>query len=185
MIKRFILLALFFSTHTFAGPLEDGADAFDAGDYQKARSLWAPLAKDNNADAQYNMGLLYMKGLGVKRNPKTAMQWFKKSAYYGNADAAYNLGVIYQTGDGIFPSDKDAVYWWQQAVEVGHVESMYNLGVMYAYGYGIKQDVNQAISLWEKAARKGQPESRKLLFRIYNEGLLGIPVDNKKAYYWQ
>ena len=186
-MKRYwtILFISLISLSTYAGPLEDGFDAYDRGDYQTAKNLWLPLAKGDNADAQYNMGLLYMKGLGVKKHAKTAMKWFKRAAHFGSADAAYNLGVMYKTGQTGHPSNKDAIYWWKQAADVGHVESMYNMGVMYAYGYGIEKNVERAISYWEQAANKGQPESRQLLYKIYSEGLLGIPVDTKKAYYWQ
>jgi len=42
---------------------------------------WFMLAaKKNNAKAQYKIGLMYLKGLGVEKNEEEAMKWFLLSA---------------------------------------------------------------------------------------------------------
>jgi hypothetical protein len=178
-------LLLLAATRLHAGPLEDGFKAYDSGRYQQAMQLWLPLAKQNNPDALYNVGLLYMKGQGAQKDPRAAIDWFKRAANYGSLDAAYNLGVLYKTGEGVFPSNKDAIYWWKQAADAGHAQSQYNMGVMAAYGYGMGKDVDRAIRYWEQAARQGQPESRQLLYKIYSEGLLGIAPNPQKAARWK
>ena len=42
-----------------AGPLEDGLEAYEKGDYATALRLWRPLAEQGDADAQSNLGLMY------------------------------------------------------------------------------------------------------------------------------
>lgn len=186
-MKKYALLVSFllFSSSTQAGQLEDGTRAFNAGQYNQAMQAWLPLAEADNADAQYNMGLLYMKGLGVKKDHLTAIKWFKRAAHYGSQDAAYNLGVLYKAGEAFHPSNKNAVYWWKQAADAGHAESQYNMGVMSAYGYGIQKNVEAAIRYWESAANQGQPESRQLLYKIYSEGLLDVKPDPHQAARWR
>lgn len=174
------LLGLFVSVAT-AGPLEDGRQAYQAGDYQEALRHWQTLAGQNNPDALFNIGLLYMQGKGVKQNDRTAMEWFKQAAQYGSVDAAYNLGVLYAEGRGIYPSPKDAIYWWRQAAEVGHAESQYNLGVMLAYGRGTARQVNEALTWWEAAARQGNPNAIRALARTYEQGKFDIAPDPEQA----
>lgn len=40
-----------------AGPLDDGYNAVDRGDYTTALRIWRPLADQGNAEAQYNLGV--------------------------------------------------------------------------------------------------------------------------------
>lgn len=168
-----------------AGPLGDGLHAFKTGDYQQALADWKPLADKHNPDALYNIGLLYMKGLGVKKDYRAAKHWFKQAAKYGSVDAAYNLGVMYKKRRFGYPSSKDALYWWRQAAARGHPESQFNLGVMLVYGNGTRQDVPTALKLWQKAAYQGNVNAIQALVEVYQQGLFGIPPDSEKANYWK
>ena len=38
---------------------EDGAAAYNEGDYATAKRLWLPLAEAGNADAQTMLGIIY------------------------------------------------------------------------------------------------------------------------------
>lgn len=79
-MKSHLLLFTLFTGIVLAGPLEDGFAAFQAGNYAKALQLWQPLAQEGNADAQYNLGLLYHKGWGVARDMKQAQEWYTQAA---------------------------------------------------------------------------------------------------------
>lgn len=189
MGMRKFLACLFFSCSlcsiALADDLQDGFQAFSAGNYEEAMRLWHPLAEKNNADAQYNLGIMYMKGLGVEQNDKRALIWFKRAAALEHDDAMYNLGVLYMQGSGVVRSPKDALYWWQQSASRGNPFAQYNLGVLYAYGTAVAQNTDQAIYWWERAARQGQPEAQQALHRMYSEGLFGITPDPAKAAEWQ
>ncbi len=179
-----ITVCLFLTLSVGAGALEEGYRAYEAGDYQTAMKYWLPLAKKNDADAMFNLGLLYKNGLGVKKSPRTAMKWFKQAASYGSADAAYNLGVMYLDREAGYPSKKDALYWWKQAAEYGHAESQYNYGVMLAYGNGTDKDVLAAIAWWKKAARQGNQNAVEALIKTYSQGLFGQTPNAAEAKYW-
>ncbi len=185
-----LLLLCSISLTANASPLQDGFDAYKAGRYAQALKLWLPLAQSNdiskdNADAMYNVGLLYMKGQGVTQDYKLAKKWFKRAAFYGSADAAYNLGALYMSQNFGFPSKKDALYWWTEAANQGHADSQYNLGVLLAFGHGSKADPKAALSWWYKAAVKGNKQAAQALAEAYQKGLFGLKKDNKLADYWQ
>lgn len=48
-------------------------------------------ANQGNADAQYQLGLRYFNGNGVRRNYTKAASWFRKAAEQGNTHAQYQL----------------------------------------------------------------------------------------------
>ena len=73
------------------------------GDFE-ALSLLRILAEFGNAEAQYNLGLMYDKGIGRVRNTRTAAYWFGKAAEKGYDKAQVEIGLSYQTGIGATPS---------------------------------------------------------------------------------
>ncbi|MEH8027640.1 tetratricopeptide repeat protein [Gallibacterium anatis] len=72
--------------------------AFDAAkkkDFATALKLWQSLAEQGDANSQYNLGLMYSRGEGVKQDDAEAMKWWRKAAEQGLSIAQYNLGVGY------------------------------------------------------------------------------------------
>jgi TPR repeat protein len=186
IIKPLLIIGcLSLSIGTHAGALEDGHAAFDAKQYQQAFTLWKPLAEKGDADAQYNLGLLYMNGLGVEKNDRLALMWFTRAGQQGLADAQYNAGVMFYLGKGVYPSFISAVKWWQLAAEKDHANAENNLAVMYAYGNGVKKDPAKAIELWTAAAEQGHPDAINALIDVYSGKMVGFKADSDKAKYWQ
>ena len=84
--------------------LQKGLTAYQSGDYANALREWKPLAEQGNADAQYNLGVMYHTGDGVPKNYKTAMKWYRLAAKQEFARAQSNLGAMYEKGQGV-PKD--------------------------------------------------------------------------------
>lgn len=51
-------------------------------------------AKEGNAESQYQLGLCFLKGDGVKRSPSQAKVWFSKAAKQGHRTAERSLRLI-------------------------------------------------------------------------------------------
>ena len=66
---------------------EKGLDAFLAGDYATALGEFRPLAESGHAIAQFNLGVLYDKGLGVPQDFDIALKWYTLAADQGYAGA--------------------------------------------------------------------------------------------------
>ncbi len=66
-----------------------------------ALSKWIPLASTGNAEAQFNVGLMYKDGDGVPQDYAKTAECYRKAAEQGYPNAQYNLGVLYQLGEGI------------------------------------------------------------------------------------
>jgi TPR repeat protein len=141
------------------------------------------LAKQGNADAQYNLGVMYNEGQGVPEDDNAAFKWYTLAAEQGNAGAQVILGLIYDNGRGVPQDDKTAVKWYTLAAEQGDVYSQYNLGVMYEGGWGVPKDDKTAVKWYRLAAKQGNANAQYNLGWMYEEGQ-GVPKDNVYAYMW-
>ena len=62
-------------------------------------------AVQGDADAQYNLGVVYGIGIGVPQDAAEAARRFRLWAEQGTAQAQYNLGGMYYLGRGVSPGD--------------------------------------------------------------------------------
>ncbi len=96
-----------------------GVDAYLRGNYATALSELRPLAEQGNADAQYNLGLMYDKGYGVPQDYGQARQWYEKAAAQGKTNAQYNLGVLYHNGHCVPKNLVQAHKWFNLSAANG------------------------------------------------------------------
>ena len=59
---------------------ETALEAAKAGDFDRAFSIWLPLAESGNPFAQINIGYLYAKGLSAPNDQFEADRWFEKAS---------------------------------------------------------------------------------------------------------
>ncbi|WP_244060843.1 tetratricopeptide repeat protein, partial [Aeromonas caviae] len=67
----------------------------EAEDIQQAHAWWRKAAEQGNAEAQFNLGVMYATGQGVPQDIQQVVTWLRKAAEQGNAEAQFNLGVMY------------------------------------------------------------------------------------------
>ena len=85
LILPVLLLTLLLGTPAFSADFQKGVTAAQSGDYATALRELTPLAKQGDADAQYNLGLMYRNGQGVPQDYKTAVKWYRLAAEQGDA----------------------------------------------------------------------------------------------------
>ena len=124
---------------------EAGAVAYEAGDYDKARRIWQPLAEKGDARALRGLGKMYEKGRGVDRDFETALKWYRPAAEKGDAESQYRLSVGYGYGLGIKKDEAKALEWLQKAAENGQKRAQRSLGEGYEKGMnGLPRDPEKA-----------------------------------------
>ena len=72
---------------------------------------FAKAAANGNANAQWKLGLGYIKGVGVPLDERKAAEWFKRAANHGNIRAQSGLSDLYLSGRGV-PKDYVRAYTW-------------------------------------------------------------------------
>ena len=118
----------------FVANFYDGVEAYQKGDYKEAIKHWELLANNGNANAQFNLGKMYEKGMGVTKSDYHAFQWINKAAKLGHTNAQYTLGYMYRNGSGVVKNANQTVKWFKEAGKKGHAKAQFNLGAMYING---------------------------------------------------
>ena len=153
--------------------------------FAEAANRIEKLFEQNNADAQYKLGIRYYTGDGVEKNHSEAVKWFRKAAEQGNAEAQYNLGVCYEKGEGVDKNLAEAAKWYRKVAEQGDANAQRNLGLYYiqekrdnVIGYawiflsvknGLEDSTSKLAEL-EKQMDKGEIERAKTLAEEYSKG---------------
>jgi TPR repeat protein len=170
-------------------------------------------AKKGNVDAQYSLGVRYLKGDGVEKNPSKAVEWIRKAAEQDHAGAQYQLGVVYRDGVGVSKSESEAIKWLRLASswgiskaqrdldallrkqllasedaftanpELSDAESQFALGLMYVDGQGVDKDPATAAQWFLKAAHQDHLEAQYRLGEMYQNGI-GVESNTREAKMW-
>jgi TPR repeat protein len=106
-----LFAALALAGTAVAGPLEDGIEAVDRGDYATALRLLQPLAEKGDPEAQINLGNMYFDGNGVPQDNAESVKWYLLAAGQGSADAQIALGFLYEYGEAV-PQDYVQAHKW-------------------------------------------------------------------------
>lgn len=182
-------------------------------DFKKSAYWWEKLANTGNSIGQFNIGLHYAKGCGVKRDFNKAAEWMMLSAENGDEDAP-NAAELYknaaenmkkaesgdpkaqaevaklytQIGGSLeqygSQSDFDEAYKWaQKSAAQGDLEGMYCLALCYEHGRGTPVAKTKAAATYEKAANLGHAPSQWNLAVCYLNGS-GYERNEVKGYMW-
>lgn len=120
----FIILATV-ANNVAANDLDDAVEAMRAGDFAEAYCVMRPLAESGDADAQYNIGWMYLNGYGLRVNDELALKWWKKASAQGHTDASFSIGMLYNLGDGNVPKDSaKAIDYYILAAKAGQEDAI-------------------------------------------------------------
>lgn len=141
--------------HQHVSLFQKGVDSFLIGRYDLCDNYWLPLAREGDPMASRNMGILFHKGLGVRKDIEEAELYYIIAAEAGVASAQLTLGLMYLKGNEL-PRDLGKAYkYLRAATDSGDETAQYNLGLMHEYGIGTPKNKDQAWRLYNEAARGG------------------------------
>ena len=154
LLSACVSLLAMWSLPVFAD-FKAGLAAYQKGDYQAAIKAWEPLAAEGDTAAQFNLGVIYEKALGVHRDLTRAAWYYREAAGRGHVKAMLNIGYCYSQGHGVGQSYQEALYWLRRAADAGDATARLNLGTMYYNGWGTERNVEAAIAWTKLAAEAG------------------------------
>ena len=130
---------------------------------------WNVLAThQNNADAQFYLGVIFNFGNGVTQNIAIALEWYRSAADQGHVDAQYALGEMYYYGEGIPKDSAEALKWFRLAAVQGDADAQYHLGRIYSEKRGEAHNLVQA-HLWFNIAASSDKSQVQELATIERE----------------
>ena len=152
-------------------------------DYAQAAKWYRAAAEQGLADAQNDLGKMYLKGKGVTQDHAEAMKWRRLAAERGHVGAQYWLGAKYHHSIGVPQDDAEAVKWYRLAADQGDAMAQEALGDLYRQGKGVPRDYAEAVRLYRLSAEQGWTVAHLTLGELYEKGE-GVPQDSVEAYAW-
>ena len=138
--------------------------------YQRAAEL-------GQADAMYEIYLLYQNQTGVVTNQAEAMKWLGKAAEGDNCMAQCVLGYQfeYPHSDGplrrAISNMPEAVRWYRRSADQGWAGGQYHLALCYLEGKGVEQDEERGLDLMRSAADQENHDAMFKLASLYARGI--------------
>ena len=164
--------------------VQDTQTALAAGDYEKAFAGYHDAARNNNnALAQFSIGLFYQNGWGRAVDKAAACQWFEQAAQGGIPTGQYQAGICLEEGGQRPPDYAAAANWFEKAAQAGQFHAYCNLGNLYMTGKGVPKDPVKALQLCHPAAQQGSIPAQLWMGRFYLEGDPSIQ-NGQEAYRW-
>ncbi|MFZ3053643.1 MAG: tetratricopeptide repeat protein [Sulfuricurvum sp.] len=110
-MKKLLLLTSFFFLPSLFASSQD--------------SFWDSYTNALRGDkiAQFQVGVMFERGIGIDINQTQSAKWYEKAAIQGHMDAQYNIGLMYVSGRGVEQSDQFAMMWLASAAKQGDKEA--------------------------------------------------------------
>lgn len=125
------------------------------------------MAKANDPEAQYYVGMMFNNGIGVDHNPEEAFDWFLKSSAGGDPLGAYKVGCYYAGQFGVVTINHDkALEYKLTAAEAGYSLAQSDVAVT----YGSRGNLEDAVRWWKVSAHQGYSQSLWNLSIMYYRG---------------
>lgn len=130
----------------------------DRESFAKLLRGYSPLV--TSAQAQFQVGEMFLRGETLPADKPEAVQWLTRAAQTGSAPAMNRLGELWAAGLGGSPDAKEAAKWYQRAATKGLALAQFHLGCAFEKGEGVTQDYVEASAWLMLAAQQGLPEAR-------------------------
>lgn len=119
----------------------------DAPDLLQAAQYYEKAAALGDEWGRYNLGILYMRGIGVDQDLKKALKLFRHAAQNGHAKSMNIFARFLEEGWEIQQDQKAAIEWYKRSAESGDYRGQHN----YATFLIETGRAEEALNWWEKA----------------------------------
>ncbi|MHA1544736.1 MAG: tetratricopeptide repeat protein [Alphaproteobacteria bacterium] len=184
----------FFSPGAAIADIEKAISATQAGDFETAYAEFLESANAGNADAQLNLGIMYL--LGDSSYPEesefgTYVIFFLHNDTSGTLVKSFYPGWfgdkvddLSLEGVGVPFNNKEALRLFHLAADQGNRFAEYNLGIMYTQGFGTQADYQKALGWYRRAAEQWYARAQTVIGTAYRYGGFDLPVDMVEAVRW-
>ena len=154
---------------------------------------WYRLAGDQgHHDAEYQLGLSYLKGRGVGRNEAGALIWFRRAVGGNHPAAMYQLANAYRFGlGGIDAHEGLALEWYENAIEDGYSAATHELVELFIIGAvrdakagddeAARENIASAIAWSERGVTLGDPDVSFEFAQNLDSGFGGVIAGDRRS----
>ena len=157
-------------------------------DLRRALSYLRKSAIQNNALAQYTLGVVHERGKGVDQDVVTSLKWFFIAAEAGHKQAQLFTKELrpnittkqVQAAQNLATYFNDAVMLYKASIVKKKPEWQYKLGYLFEEGLGVDKDHAEAIHWYKLAHDQKHIPAHVALGKLYFAGL-GVERDAIRA----
>jgi TPR repeat protein len=156
-----------------------------AADESQSFSRAYAVAAQGNADAEVELGIDYLTGVGTPKDRTQATALFQRAAGQGQTEAQCLADAISASDDdwAIPAETKHAADLCLNAANHGYADAQLILGTLYTMGHGVPKDATQAAFWHRKAAEQGRRDAEFMIGYDYERGN-GVPQDDAQGLIW-
>ena len=110
---------------------QQGMDAYQSGDFEGAVEVWTVLSYpgifdwlDANVMSQYELGRMYLYGIGVEKDIEKGLDLIMESARADYSKSQFLIGLLYEEGKLLKQSKKNAIKWINKAALKGNSDAI-------------------------------------------------------------
>lgn len=100
------------------------------GDMEASAKVHIAAAERGDADAQFELYIYFLQGVGVEADAAKAKGWLERAAAANHPRALFNMGARYASGEEGEPDKQKAAEWYTRAAKHGSARAAATLGVM-------------------------------------------------------
>ena len=158
---------------------------YDQAPEEEKVSLLKSWAEQGDSDAQFELGVCYQDGDGVKQDYSESAHWFRLAAKQGDPTAQFSIGHMYASGIGCRKDDTKAIRWLRKAAKQGVSDAYRKLGcILLTKKEGSSpQDIEEALKWFRVGAENGDIETQLTLGINLLSGSK-VPCDYSEAEHW-
>ena len=144
-------------------------------------------AQRGNAQAQYDLGLMYATGNGVVKNEALALMWFTRASENNFSKTAPVKKVVNMRKKVVMTRSVEGVsqkfMFARNAAARGNSRAQFDLAMMYRNGEGVRKNDLLAFNYFHKAARNNSVEAKFQMGLSFAQGK-GVRKHMQLAKYW-
>lgn len=104
------------------------------GELEASLASHLAAAAGGDADAMFELHILFAQGLGVSEDPAASWSWLERAAAARQPRALYNLGAAFASGSRGEVDMRKAAEYYREAAGLGHGRAAATLAVMLLQG---------------------------------------------------
>lgn len=132
-------------------------------DEDQAKRYLHQAAQFGHAQAQAQLGVMYLKAEGVEQETALGLNYLKQAAAQQNAMALNALGEAMEHGIGVEANMDQAIQFYHKAAAQVNADAYGHLGRVYTKGIGVDREVTLARAWLEKGSLLGHAASQEQL----------------------
>ncbi len=152
--------------------------------YAEAAAWFRIAAELGHKHSARALGMLYLTGTGVPRNPDEAAIWFRRAAEAGDETAKADLASLLLSGKTSPRLTEPAPVheWFEQAAEGGDLIAAFNYAVCLTQGVGVERN-DVLAAKWMRRAAEGVLNAQYWYGVMLAEGR-GVEANPEEARIW-